>query len=784
MRLRLLLRRSRVLLLPLLALVLACCPAPTDDAPRSAESPPTDPGDLFAVLINGGDRREANYRSHLGHIEQLLRLLDAARVDPAHIAVFASDGPDPTPDLATRETQSEPDFWLLPPSGVANYLRPPMRYVDSAIDGFSLRPASRDAIGAWFREEGSRLISGDTLLFYVTDHGKKNAEDPTNNTISLWGEPLSVAELQDLLAFLDPQVRIVMLMSQCYSGSFANAIFAADSKEAPLGKVCGYFSTTADRPAFGCYPEDRGREGIGHSHRLFDALTRVGNLPGAHRRALVNDQTPDAPNRSSDFYLEQLLEKEAQDSGRELPAVVDELLREAWRDRALWEPELRLLDRIAHSFGLFSPRSLAELDAEAEGLPELSDRLDTYAERWETALEAAKRENWNRFLAAHPELRPRFQTQALRELGPDERSETTAELLAALLPFTSEDRDTYQKLLSLKHKTDAAQEAHYRAEVRLGAVLRMRTFLTSVAGRVFVERHAEPLERESFAKLSRCEDLAFAGELTAIAESTDPPSPFPPLADDRRLIESVVPSWMGIRYQPVRSEQRRKLELPSGAARITAVFPDSPAEAADLRVSDIIVGQPDSPFEEPHSVREWIMLADLGRPTSLEILRGGEPYQVTLVPRSYPLELPKLPGPPEVGSAAPPLKLDLFRGRASLTAARPRLLFFWATWCPYCSQSLPELIAFAEERDIEIVAISDEPPEVLDAFLSEFDDPFPYLVATDSHRISFQDYGVSATPTFVLVDRKGIVRHYQRGYRPETGLRIEGWEWRRSTSTR
>ena len=743
--------------------------------------PRPNPVTWFAVLINGGDRREANYRSHLGHIEQLLRLLDAARVDPAHIAVFASDGPDPTQDLATREVQSEPDFWLLPLSGVGKHLRPPMRYVDSAIDGFSLRPASRDAIGAWFREEGSRLISGDTLLLYVTDHGKKNAEDTTNNTISLWGEPLSVAELQDLLVFLDPQVRVVMVMSQCYSGSFANAIFGADSQEALLAKVCGYFSTTADRPAFGCYPEDRGREGIGHSHRLFDALTQVGNLPDAHRRALVNDQTPDVPNRSSDFYLERLLEKEAQDSGRELPDVVDALLREAWRDRALWEPELRLLDRIAHSFGLFSPRSLAELDAEAEGLPELSDRLDTYAERWEAALEAAKQENWNRFLAAHPEWRPRSQGQALRELRPDERSETAAELLAALVPFSSEDRATDQKLLSLKRKTDAAQEAHYRAEVRLGAVLRMRAFLTSVAGRVFVERHGGPLEREAFAKLSLCEDFAFAGDFTAIAESIEPPSPFPPLADDRRLIESVMPSWMGIRYQPVQPEQRRKLELQRGAVRITAIFPDSPAEAAGLRISDIILGQPGSPFEEAHSVREWVMLADLGHPTSLEILRDGEPDQITLVPGSYPLELPKLPGPPEVGSAAPPLKLELFRGQASLTAARPRLLFFWATWCPHCTKSLPELIAFAEERNIEVVAISDESPEVLDTFLSEFDDPFPYLVATDSHRTSFQGYGVSATPTFVLVDRKGIIRHYQRGYRADTGLKIEGWEWRSST---
>jgi thiol-disulfide isomerase/thioredoxin len=780
MQLRLVARRPRLLLLTPLALAVACSQPSRDEAPPSGGAAPSDPGALFAVLINGGDRRQANYRSHLAHLERLLQLLDAARVEPAHVSIFASDGSDPAPDLATREEQRDPDFWLLPRSGVASPLSPPMHYVDSAIDGFSLRPASRDAIGSWFREEGSLLVGGDTLLLYVTDHGKKNAEDPTNNTISLWGESLSVAELQDLLTLLDPRVRVVMVMSQCYSGSFANAIFAADPQESPHGNVCGYFSTMADRPAFGCYPEDRGREGVGHSHRLFDALAQAGNLPDAHRRALVSDHTPDVPHRSSDFYLQQLLEKEAQGSGLEPPVVVDALLREAWRDRAVWEPELRLLDRIAHSFGLFSPRSLAELDAEAAGLPELSDRLDTYAERWQETLEVAKRENWNRFLAAHPEWRPRFQTQALRQLTPEERAATAAELLDALVPFAMEDRDDYERLLSLRHKTETAKEARYRTEVRLGAVLRIRALLTSVAGRVFVERHAGSLEQDGLAQLSRCEDFAFQGDLTTIAASVGPPIPFPPLADDRRLIESVMPSWMGIHYQPVRPERRRKLELPHGAVRVVTVFPDSPAEAAGLRVPDIIVGRPGSPFDEPHSVREWIMLADRDRPMSLELLRDEERYEITLVPGSFPLELPKLPGPPKVGSAAPLLKLDLFRGRTSLTAATPRMLFFWATWCRPCKQSLPELLAFSEERNIGIVAISDESPEVVDAFLGEFGEPFPYLVATDFYRKSFQEYGVSGTPTFVLVDRKGIVRHYQRGYKPESGLEIEGWEWRRS----
>ena len=75
---------------------------------------------------------------------------------------------------------------------------------------------------AWFDDEGQRLGPGDVLLLYVTDHGTKNAADTANNYIVLWGkdERLSVQELSALLARLDAGVRVVTVMSQCYSGAF------------------------------------------------------------------------------------------------------------------------------------------------------------------------------------------------------------------------------------------------------------------------------------------------------------------------------------------------------------------------------------------------------------------------------------------------------------------------------------------------------------------------------------------------------------------------------------
>ena len=50
-------------------------------------------------------------------------------------------------------------------------------------------------------------------------------------------------------------------------------------------------------------------------------------------------------------------------------------------------------------------------------------------------------------------------------------------------------------------------------------------------------------------------------------------------------------------------------------------------------------------------------------------------------------------------------------------------------------------------------------------------------MATDELRRSFLAYGVSGTPTFVLVDGEGVVRSYSVGYTPAKSLGIEGWTW-------
>jgi thiol-disulfide isomerase/thioredoxin len=750
---------------------LASCQAAPIPAPPGAA---VDPAHLHVLALNGGGKPPQNYRSHLLHVEQLLALLDEAGVPRANVSLLSADGPDPAADLAVREVQPERDFWLLGGTRLEAPLRTPVTYESSAIPGAKLEAATKARVQEWFAGEGHHLRTGDTLLVFVTDHGTKNDADPTDNRIVLWGDDtLSAHELRDLVATLDPGVRVVLLMSQCFSGSFAGL------REARPG-VCGYFASTADRPAYGCYPENRGRDNVGHAFQFLKALAATPTFPAAQMDTLVTDATPDVPIATSDVALRQLLEGAASAAGSEPEALIDQLLREAWRDKPAWEPEIRLLDRIGHAFGLFSPRSLAELDEQTRRLPEASDTLKTYAAAWKVAFGDLAQVNLDRFLAGEPAWQPRLTPAALQSLQPPATRALTEELLAALAPFSQRAGGAEPRLRVLRERGDDAAAANYRMEVRLGVVLRLRALLTTIAGRQYLATRASAEERSATETLRTCEAFRLADRPLTLAHDATPAdtAPFPPYDEDLRVAARVLPAWMGIRFKALTPKQRTALSADEGPSVVVAVYPDSPAHAAGFAVGDVVLGPPGAHFTEPNQIRQWTMLSKIDKPAPLDVVRGEQHLRLTLVPKPYPLQWPALPGPPKVGSVAPPLGVVAYRGRVPvrLDDGKPHLLFFWATWCLPCKASLPEVLAFERAQKTQVVAITDETSDQLEPFFKQFEGDFPQAVAVDEERRAFLAFGVSGTPTFVLVDGSGHVRSYVTGYSPDQGLALEGWK--------
>lgn len=739
-----------------------------------------DPKRIHAVLINGGGRRAINYQSHVIHLREVLGVLESAGVPPAQIAVFASDGEGAGKDLATRELRPDgDDGWLLDGTVFERSIGRPMEYVSTQIEGVELRPATRASLASWFSSEGGRLGAGDVVFLYVTDHGTRgNGKDGAQgNAISMWGkkESLRVDELAGLIDGLPDGVQVITLMSQCYSGGFAQLAYD-DGGAIPTGRVCGYFSTTDDREAYGCYAENLGDDNVGHSIRFLEGLAASGRMKDAHLFAVVNDHTPDVPLRTSDEYARELLEHAAWQEGRDPVDFADELLVEAWAEPARYEPQIRLVDRIGRSFGFASPRRLAEIDQRLEQLPRVSEPLSKHAEAWRAARTDLARQNLGRFLADHPDWADRVKPNEISKLDSEAARSLGSELLANLGPATRRDRETYRRLRGLRERNEVADDASYRMEVREAALLRMQTVLIETAAHVYLGTRASPSERRAFEALRLCEDLALPIAEPVAARDREP---FPAYADDLEVARRVLPAWMGIQFKQAAPDVRAEHGLREGAVSVRRVYPASPAEAAGIEPGDIILGPPGRPFEEPRQIREWTMLSRVDEPRRLDILRGEERIRRTLVPGAHPGRFPELPAPPAAGDSAPPLRLSSYRVEppASLSGNGSHLLFFWATWCVPCKAALPELLAYGRATGVPIVAITDERPAQLDRFFSHFDQDFPGTVAIDRNRATFLAYGVSGTPTFVLVGGDGVVESASTGYSREKGLGIAGWKW-------
>jgi len=93
---------------------------------------------------------------------------------------------------------------------------------------------------------------------------------------------------------------------------------------------------------------------------------------------------------------------------------------------------------------------------------------------------------------------------------------------------------------------------------------------------------------------------------------------------------------------------------------------------------------------------------------------------------------------------------------------------FWASWCRPCMKSFPfmnELEQDLKEQGLQVVAINlDESSEDAKAFLAK--SPTQFLVAADSNEQCARSFDVKAMPSSYLIDRNGVIRHVQLGFRP------------------
>ncbi len=97
--------------------------------------------------------------------------------------------------------------------------------------------------------------------------------------------------------------------------------------------------------------------------------------------------------------------------------------------------------------------------------------------------------------------------------------------------------------------------------------------------------------------------------------------------------------------------------------------------------------------------------------------------------------------------------LSDFKGKSSV------LLFFFATWCPWCRKKLPELIkneSKYKKEGIELLLIdAGETQSKVASFAEKQEVPFDILLDKDT-KVA-EDYDIVGVPTLVLISKAGNI---------------------------
>ncbi len=125
------------------------------------------------------------------------------------------------------------------------------------------------------------------------------------------------------------------------------------------------------------------------------------------------------------------------------------------------------------------------------------------------------------------------------------------------------------------------------------------------------------------------------------------------------------------------------------------------------------------------------------------------------------------------GKPALPLDMAHVLGpKPPATKGRTTLLFFWAHWCSDCKAEIP-VLARLQSQGLAIIAPTqhygyigsgeDAPPDTETKYIEAVRQHFYSPLSAPLSEENFRKYGVSTTPTLVVLDGKGIVRLYHPG---------------------
>lgn len=249
------------------------------------------------LAVGGGPTPHSNEIALEKNVLYFQRTIESFGYNPQSATVFFANGNDGQATVRYIDSQNQEQLKV-----------PEIPYLQGS--------ATLDNLQQWFRERAIER-SLEPLFLYFTGHGI-----PQN--FLLWEhQELTVQELSSQLDRLPDDTPVVMMMAQCYSGSFADFIHKGGDSSQPLAlhTRCGFFATVASRPSVGCTPMVNEADYQDYSSSFFAGLSGVDrtgkSVPSAdyngdgrvsyaeaHGFAKVDEDTMDWPISTSESWLQ------------------------------------------------------------------------------------------------------------------------------------------------------------------------------------------------------------------------------------------------------------------------------------------------------------------------------------------------------------------------------------------------------------------------------------------------------------------------------------------------
>ena len=278
-------------------------------------------------IFGGGYSATGNQVSLEKNVNYLNAVLEAHR--PASKYILFADGNNGGRSLQYRVNSGFPDqfqkmliYCLGTTKRISDYYRPHKLQTQGQL--------KKVEIEKYFRDVGTSIKKDERLFVYYTGHGGKgDKKDPQNTGLYLWHDGIyRMRDFAKRLQTVPPDVPVVCVMVQCYSGGFQNIIFKEGDPKKGLtaNNLCGFYATVYNRLAAGCTPEINEENYQEYSTWFWAALTgrnRLGfkilkpdyngdgrtSFDEAHAYTLINLRSIDIPTKTSELLLRQYTPK-------------------------------------------------------------------------------------------------------------------------------------------------------------------------------------------------------------------------------------------------------------------------------------------------------------------------------------------------------------------------------------------------------------------------------------------------------------------------------------------